>query len=464
MAWREDRPERGRSGGRTGGGSELLAAAWAARTRTAAWRGCAAASVAAVAIALLAPLAQAQRDAKGAWVGVLDEHPAIDYASRPTTDPIARLNTALGDGTAALAFEPSAGYLRALLTALDISPSSQLLVLSRTGVQRAYTRPSNPRALYFNEQVAIGYIPGAPYLELIAHDPVQGAVFYTLDQRATARPALSRQTACLTCHVATATLEVPGFMTRSLVAGPDGTPKLRLGSEDVVDHRTPFARRWGGFFVTGRHGQSTHLGNVVADERDVRRSLVPAGPLNVVSLAGVVNPDDYPAQTSDVAALAVFDHQTRALNLLTRLGWESRVAAHEGRAPATSPAVMALVRELVHYLLLADEAPMPGGLESTSGFREWFAARGPKDAQGRTLHALDLRRRLFAYPLSYTIDSPAFDALPADVRGLVVRAIVDALDGPPSGDGAVRIAAADRRAMLEILRATKPDAFAAGAR
>lgn len=418
----------------------------------------------AAAAALLAPALAAQRDAKGAWVGVLDEHPAIDYATRPTTDPLARLNTALGDGTAALAFDPATGYLRSLLTALDISPTSQLLVLSRTGVQRAYTRPSNPRALYFNEQVAVGYIRGAPYLELIAQDPVQGAVFYTLDQRATARPALSRQTVCLTCHVATATLEIPGFMTRSLVAAPDGTPKQQLGSESVVDHRTPFARRWGGFFVTGRHGSSTHLGNVVADANDVRRSLVATGPLNVASLAGVVDLDEYPAQTSDVAALAVFDHQTRALNLLTRLGWESRVAAHDGRVPATSPAVTGLVRDLVDYLLLRNEAPMPGGLESTSGFREWFAARGPKDARGRTLHALDLKQRLFSYPLSYTIDSPAFDALPADVRALVIRELTAVLSGVSGGDGAVRMSAEDRRAVLEILQTTKPGDFAAALR
>lgn len=453
MALREDRPGRWQARG----------AKWVGTWAALRW-GLAAVAVVTVGVAWLAPVVWAQRDAKGAWVAVLDEHPAIDYASRPSTDPIARLNTALGDGTATLAFEPATGYLRALLAALDISPASQLLVLSRTGVQRAYTRPSNPRALYFNEQVAVGYIPGAPYLELIAHDPLLGAVFYTIDQRATARPALSRQTACLTCHVATATLEVPGFMTRSLVTGPDGTPKLRLGSEDVVDHRTPFARRWGGFFVTGRHGASTHLGNVVADERDVRRSLVPAGPLNVASLAGAVNVDDYAAPTSDVVALAVFDHQTRALNLLTRLGWESRVAAHEGRAPAESPAVTGLVRDLVEYLLFADEAPMPGGLQSTSGFREWFAARGRKDALGRTLHALDLQRRLFAYPLSYTIDSPAFDALPVEVRALVVRELAAALSGASRGGGTARMSAEDRRTVLEILRATKPGDFAPAAR
>lgn len=402
------------------------------------------------------PLA-AQRDARGAWVGVLDEHPAIDYASRPVTDVVERLNARLAAGETTLAFDPGSGYLRALLQALDVPASSQMLVLSRTGVQRAFTSPGNPRALYFNEQVSVGYIRHSPFLELIAHDPVQGAVFYTLDQKPAATPALSRQRGCLTCHVATATLDVPGFMTRSLAALADGTPTLRFGSEDVVDHRTPIARRWGGFFVTGRPGASTHLGNSVVTPAGERRMLVTTGPQQIVSLEGAVGLDSYPGATSDVVALAVFDHQTRALNLLTRLGWEARVAAHEGRVPLETPGVQALVADAVDYLLFVGEAPMPGGLTGASGFAEWFSTRGAKDRQGRTLHALDLRTRLMRYPLSYTIESPAFDALPDEVRGAVYAGIARVLGGDPSPKYAA-LTRADRLAITGILRDVKPEA------
>lgn len=408
--------------------------------------------------AIVAPVLHAQRDAKGAWVGVLDEHPAIDYATRPTTDAVAALNAALGSGRASLTFEPGGGYLRSVLAALDVSPTSQMLVLSRTGVQREHTSPANPRALYFNEALAVGYIRGAPFLELIAHDAHQGAVFYTLDQRPAERPAFTRQTTCLSCHVATATLEVPGFMTRSLAAGADGIPKLRLGSVEVVDHRTPYARRWGGFFVTGGSGRSTHLGNVVFGADDAPRSLVPSGASSTPSLTGAVDLAGYAAATSDVAALAVFDHQTRALNLITRLGWESRVAAHEGGDAATAPAVTALVRELVDYLLFANEAPMPGGLQSESGFREWFSRRGAKDAQGRTLHALALDTRLFAHPLSYTIESAAFSGLPDGVRHAVYRELAAVLGSADAASRGVRVSAADRGAIVEIVKATRPDA------
>lgn len=413
-----------------------------------------------VAIAGMAAVDAHQRDGRGAWVGVLDEHPAIQYGLRPTRDAVSMLNQRLASGAASLTFDPADGYLRSLLSALDVPVESQMLVLSRTGVQRQFTSPANPRALYFNEQLSVGYIRGSPFLEIVAHDPEQGAVFHTLDQRPAERPALTRQTGCLTCHVATATLEVPGFMTRSLFAGPDGTLKLRLGSQDVVDHRTPFDKRWGGFFVTGRHGHSTHLGNIVVDAGDDRRSLVPAGALHATSLDGAVDLSRYPATRSDVAALAVFDHQTRALNLLTRLGWEARVAAHEGRAPLESPGVAALVAETVDYLLFVDEAPMPGGLDGTSGFREWFSRRGPKDPLGRSLHELDLTTRLMKYPLSYVVYAPAFDALPDDVRSTIYRSIYGVLSGDTTGPRYRHLSRADREAVTEILRATKPEARA----
>ncbi len=410
-------------------------------------------------LAVAAMSADGQRDSKGAWVGVLDEHPAIEYATRPTRDPVAVLNRALDAGQASFTFEPQSGYLRSVLRALQVPVESQMLVLSRTGVQRLVTSPANPRALYYNDAVAVGFIRGSPFLELMAQDPEQGAVFYTLDQRATDRPAFSRQTACLTCHVAAATLEVPGFMTRSLYAGEDGNQRLRLGSH-LVDHRTPLEDRWGGFFVTGSHGTTRHLGNTVVGTNDVPRSLVPGGALNARTLDGAVDLTGYVSRHSDVVALAVFDHQTRALNLLTRLGWEARVAAHEGRPVAEAPAIAGLVAELVDYLLFVDEAPMPGGLKGSSGFAEWFSAQGARDAQGRSLHQLDLETRLLRHPCSYTIYSPAFDALPLPVKEAVYRRLRQVLSGADAAPRYARLSPADRRAIREILRETKPGAAA----
>ena len=111
------------------------------------------------------------------WAGVLEEHPSIQYAIRPTTDRVAKLNQALTESGRSLQRDARTGYLLPVLEALGVPVESQLLVFSKTGVQRAFTSPQNPRALFFDESVVVGYVPGAPILELAAHDPQQGVVF-----------------------------------------------------------------------------------------------------------------------------------------------------------------------------------------------------------------------------------------------------------------------------------------------
>ena len=128
-----------------------------------------------------------------------------------------------------------------------------MLVMSKTGVQGLYTGPSNPRAIFFNDAVTVGYIRGAPLLELAVQDPEQGVIFYTLDQKPQARPIFERRPACLSCHQVYSTLHVPGLLARSVFMAPDGLPLSQFGSYDA-DDRTPFRRRWGGWYVTGSDG------------------------------------------------------------------------------------------------------------------------------------------------------------------------------------------------------------------
>src|ERR1700730_15356673 len=196
---------------------------------------------------------------------VLDEHPAIQYASRPTADRVAKLNQALSQSGRTLQRDPRNGYLMSVLEGLGLPLESQLLVFSKTGVQRAYTSPQNPRALFFNESVVVGYVPGAPVVELAAHDPQQGVVFYVLDQAAAA-PVFTRRTTCLSCHVSASTLDVPGMIVRSNSVGDDGNVMPQLGSNDV-NHQTPHPDRWGGWFVTSEvasaaYATRAHMGNI----------------------------------------------------------------------------------------------------------------------------------------------------------------------------------------------------------
>src|SRR5262249_17374754 len=136
------------------------------------------------------------------------EHPAIAYAANEGNNPVRRLNEALAAGPAYLSChgDSGRGYLRSLLDALQVGVESQVLVFSETSNQATHINPSHPRAIYFNDAVAVGWVPGTELLEVATHDPQQGVVFYTLKQQASAAPQLARETSCLLCHLTWDTL------------------------------------------------------------------------------------------------------------------------------------------------------------------------------------------------------------------------------------------------------------------
>src|SRR3954468_9752738 len=289
------------------------------------------------------------------WPGVLDEHPAIQYATRPTSDRVAALNKALTQNQRTLRRDPATGYLRSVLDALGVRKESQLLVFSKTGVQRGFTSPRTPRALYFDESVAIGYTPGAPMLELAVHDPQQGVVFYTVDQ-SSPTATFTRRTSCLTCHVSATTLEVPGMIARSNTVGDDGNLMPQTSSQGV-NHETPHPDRWGGWYVTSEdaappYQQMAHRGNITFSGHGNTSNQV-----FVDWLTSSPESRGYLSPASDIVGLLLFDHQTHAVNLLTRLNWEARGAAAEGNAGGVVNALGHRVDDLAKSLLFADEAP-----------------------------------------------------------------------------------------------------------
>jgi hypothetical protein len=177
-------------------------------------------------------------DLTGVFTGALD-HPAIEYSTRPVADPVALLNRKLEEGQQ-LRYEPAHGYLRAVLDALGIPVESQIAVFAKSSFQQHLINPANARAIYFNDQVAVGWVRGAPMLEIASQDPKQGTIFYGLNQGAGAKPRLYRRDDCLTCHESYDTLGVPGMLLRSVYPASDGYVIRELGSYNS-DHRVPFA-------------------------------------------------------------------------------------------------------------------------------------------------------------------------------------------------------------------------------
>jgi hypothetical protein len=390
----------------------------------------------------------------------LDE-PAIQYAG-PVSDSIAHLEKQLESGKAKLDYAPGGwGYLPTILKQLDINIDSQVLVFSRTSIQNTHISPRTPRAIYFNDDTAVGFVQNGEVLELSAIDPKQGAVFYSLETEKTDHPEFARRDDCLRCHQGAPTMGIPGILVSSVHPITDAESRASHGSAFITDDRTSFSERWGGWYVTGTHGSQVHLGNnlELADPLDPGRAMK-EGTQNVTSLAAFFDTSRYLAPTSDIVALMTLEHQTRMINLMTRIGWDARIALREGKGKLDDAArdrINPEIEEMVGYMLFVDEEPLKEPVQGVSTFTKTFAERGPRDPKGRSLRDFDLQKRLFRYPLSYLIYSAGFDGMPDVVRERVYRRLYDILTGQDKGKTFSGVSPTDRQAVLEIVRATKPN-------
>jgi hypothetical protein len=387
----------------------------------------------------------------GMFLGSADD-PGIRYTTVPLRNVVDDLNRKLLDGSATLTFQGRSGYLRSVAEALNLPIDSQLVLFSKGSLQGRLVSPTNPRALFFNDRVALGWVRDAELLEVAAYDAAAGMVFYSLEQKPAGRPAFKREFRCLGCHMAGDTSGVPGLLMFSSTTDPVSGRDLRLLG---IDHRSPHAQRFGGWFVTG--GSATgHMGNRVP-------ALAGRDATDLNSLTGLFEPDGYPGASSDIAALLAFSHQVGMVNLLTRTSWEARAAdpaLHPGGGPGQARAVDALMSglasEVVDYMLFVDEPPLPHAVGRGSAFASRMAATGPRDRKGRSLHELELTHRLLKYPCSYLVYSPAFDALPPLASAPIYRRLWEVLSGQAAGARYRALSLADRQAIVEILRDTKP--------
>ena len=386
------------------------------------------------------------------------EHPAIAYAKTAPTDRVAKLQQEIEAGTATLAYDEDHGYLPAILSALKVPVASQGLVLSKTSLQVDKIAPWSPRAIYFSDDVYVGWVQGGPIMEVASVDPKLGAVFYTVAQEPGDKPTITRQTrTCLQCHdSASSTGGVPGFIMRSVIADRHGYPvSSDLGG---TTDQTPVTDRWGGWYVTGTI-PAAHLGNVftpklAGEMGNVQAYLAKtklASDETITDLRGKFDAAPYLAPHSDAVALLVLAHQTYVHNLITAAGYQAR------STPDDTMRIEGAAERLVRAMLLAKEATLPGTVSGTSSFAADFAKAGPHDSRGRSLRDLDLQTRVFKYPFSYLVYSESFDALPPVVKTYVYRRVREVLSGKDQRAEFAHLTPDLRQAISEILTETKPD-------
>ncbi len=372
-----------------------------------------------------------------------------DYSRKESNDAVFKLGRRLERGEIRLKYDESYGYLLSVLEQLAIQVSSQILVFSKSSLQRKHISPKSPRAIYFNDKVFVGWIPGAPKIELASIDPQRGVVLYTLKQPKSSplvKPQFSRNNKCLECHVTSRTLGVPGLVMRSFATDDKGQIDL-LSGWATINHNTPLAVRWGGWYVSGDIGKQTHHGNIMAETLTDDGEFASGENEDRVDLKAALASQNYPAKTSNVVALMVYGHQLHMQNLITRLHYESLL----------DRPIKDLVTGFLKYLLFIDEIPLDDNIKGDPEFITDFQLRDPRDDRGRSLREFDLTSRIFKYPCSYMIYSDAFQSLPRKTKRSVYKRLWLILVNEDTDSAFQALAEDSKKAILEILADTAPD-------
>jgi hypothetical protein len=401
------------------------------------------------------------------------DKPPVNYSAAVPADGIAALQRRLAAGE--FSFPAGASeteVLAALLAELQVPVASQVVVFSKTSLQRGRIRPQQPRVIYFSDTAYVGWVPGG-LIELTTVDPQLGPVFYAFDLPALRQgpPRITRDPECLSCHGGTFVRDVPGVFVRSVFAAQTGEPLLRYGTL-VVDEQTPFTDRWGGWYVTGYRGGPPHRGNAFAAESADQLVFAPTAE-RPEELSAYFDTRTYLAPTSDVVALLVFEHQTAMQNTLTRAAFAARkmiayqrgLQQHFKETPTDEPVYDSVksvfhgsVQDVLDRLLFRKEAALPEGVVGSEAFRAAFAAGARRAPDGKSLRDFDLHGRMFAYRCSYLIYSEMVAALPEPLKSRLFDRLRAVLESKEQPDRYAHIPVAERQSILAILRATHPEA------
>ncbi|MFP6899305.1 MAG: hypothetical protein VCA36_00085, partial [Opitutales bacterium] len=320
---------------------------------------------------------------------------------RSPTDRFTRIKDDLQSGRIHLDHSSEKAYLESLLQALGISRSSQLLVFSTTSLQSSRISSRNPRAVYFGEDLYLGWVPGGR-IEVIGIDPSWGAITYIFDPpRTKIHSPIQRATSCMNCHASSEIGGAPGLLASSVIPGPGGG-SLDAFRKERTGHGIPFSERFGGWHLTGRHGIKSHWGNLTGELSQTGLKKIPNEPGQRFRL------QRYPVPTSDVLAHLLLEHQVGFVNRFISATYRAR-AVLAGAVPEIDQSAVDTFLDkeaaaLTRYLLFADETKLPlNEVEGDSQLKSHFQGRGRRASNGLSLRDLELKTRLFRHRCSYMI-------------------------------------------------------------
>jgi hypothetical protein len=343
--------------------------------------------------------------------------------------------------------------LRSLLQGLKVPVSSQMLLFSASSLQSEIINPRNPRALFFNEDTYVGYVPGG-VLEIAAADPEVGPIFYVFDrlQPGGPFPRVQRGTKCFNCHGGTATKRLPGLIAESLLVSQAGS-SLETYRRDEQGHQIPLENRFGGWHLTGKHHIISHKANVIGFARNGKIEKMEVVPGQSWDTAKHLLP------TSDILPHLVHEHQIGFENRLVRGIYIVRQLKHDRQGMlglAEQAEIDAWAQDFARYVLFADEAKFPReGIQGDPDYVRDFLEGRRASKRGLSLKDLDLKTRLFKHRCSFMLYTDTWEHAPKELKDRVYYRMAEALrDAQPSMS---HLATEERRVIREILKETLHD-------
>jgi hypothetical protein len=387
------------------------------------------------------------------------DSPAHRYWNRPLKDPFSVFKARYAEGEVKLDRTSEKAFVSSLLAALGISESSQLLVFSTTSLQLSRISPRNPRAIYFSDDIYLGWVPGGK-IEIASIDPELGCIFYIFDipDSESTRPLqIERATRCMNCHAGEETGNVPGLSVKSVVPGPRGgsIDSFRINQSG---HGIPLSERFGGWHLTGGHELKKHWGNVIGKLWKGELSTKPNPPGENFDWSR------YPVATSDILAHLLLEHQAGFVNRVVEATYLARAFTHQSAEADLEELTAEQIKllevhatRIIRYSLFADEATLPpGGIEPDESFASAFLQKRRPSSDGDALRDLDLSTRLFKFRCSYLVFSPLFQNMPAVLRERVFEKLAAALRPESPGDYAY-LPDEEKAAIRKILKETLPE-------
>lgn len=379
--------------------------------------------------------------------------PAHQYYTRPLNDPFTKKKADLESGKIPLDYTNGKTFVTSLLKAFDIPASSQMLAFSTTSLQLSKISPSNPRALYFDEDLYISYVPGGK-IEIVSLDPQLGGIFYIFDIPQNGSPLKpERTTQCMNCHAEADTRHVPGLVIKSVIPGPNGG-SLDSFRRSLTGHDIPLKQRFGGWYLTGPIPIEDHWGNTIG-------KLSPTGlSRRTIQPGELFSFDNYPYSSSDILPQLLHEHQAGFVNQVVEAAYKYRSYMYEDQgnlSPAHAEEMAKTTQQLTRYILFADEAPLPEGqIKGDPQYKKDFLASRKALPSGESLRDFDLQTRLFKHRCSYMVHSAVFQGLAPEYKTQVLQSLAKALDTQSPDPEYSYLSTGEKEVIKKLLQTTLP--------